>query len=376
MNILILSCNTGGGHNAAAQAVAQALRRRGHSCKVVDYLALASDFVSKEVCGAYVAIVNKAPHMFNMLYKAGEAVSNPRRKSPIYYVNKCFVRRLRHEFAANHYDAVVVSHIFAAQALTALRKKGELNIPFISITTDYTCSPFWEEIKCDCMTIPHPDLLPEFIEKGIDPELLLPCGIPVSEDCTLDMTKEQARIQCGLPTDRPVVLLAGGSMGHGSQKDLIDALLARNRFDPYIVVVCGSNQDEKASLEKRYAKRENVDVRGFERHLPILMRAADVTFTKPGGLSSTEAAVVGTPLIFRNAIPGCETRNQEFYLSRGMAYAPDSVWAQSKAAWLLCTADENRDTMLEAQNGISKHAADTVCDKLEELWAKKEAESV
>lgn len=371
MNILIMSCNTGGGHNAAAQAVAQSLRRRGHSCKVVDFLALASDFVSKEVCGAYVTMVNRAPKMFNLLYKAGEAVSTPHHKSPIYYVNKCFVRHLRQEFAANHYDAVVVTHIFAAQALTALRRKGELNIPFIAITTDYTCSPFWEEVLCDCMTVPHPDLIPEFVEHGVDPTLLMPCGIPVSEDCAADMTRGQAREALGLPVDRPIVLLAGGSMGHGKQKDLIDSMLGSPRFNPYIVVVCGSNKSEKEALDKRYEKRDDVEIRGYERHLPLLMRAADVTFTKPGGLSSTEAAVVGTPLIFRNAIPGCETHNQDFFVSRGMAYAPDSTRTQSKAARLLCTGADYQDAMLEAQKGIPSHAADAVCDKLEELWAER-----
>lgn len=373
MNVLILSCNTGGGHNAAAQAVAGALRRRGHSCKTVDYLALASDHISKEICGAYVSIVNNAPNFFNLLYKAGEAVSSPRRRSPIYYVNKCFVRRLRRELAANHYDAVVVSHIFAAQALTELRLRGELDIPFISVTTDYTCSPFWEEIHCDCVTIPHPDLIPEFVEHGLDPALLLPCGIPVSDACHSDLTPAEARAQLGLPQDQPVILLAGGSMGHGSQRELIDALLSRSRFDPFIVVVCGSNEKEKASLEKRYAKRPNVQIRGFERRLPLLMRAASVTFTKPGGLSSTEAAVVNTPLIFRNAIPGCETHNQDFFVSRGMAYAPDSPRTQSKAARLLCISEEYRTSMLEAQKDIPGNAADAVCDKLEELLAQKEA---
>ena len=373
MNVLILSCNTGGGHNAAAQAVAGALRRRGHSCKMMDYLALASDHLSKEICGAYVSIVNNAPKFFNLLYKAGEAVSSPSRRSPIYYVNKCFVRRLRRELAANHYDAVVVSHIFAAQALTELRHRGELDIPFVAITTDYTCSPFWEEVHCDCMTIPHPDLIPEFIERGVDPALLLPCGIPVSDVCHSSLTSAEAREQLGLPQDQPVILLAGGSMGHGSQRELIDALLACGRFDPFIVVVCGSNEQEKESLEKRYAKRPNVQIRGFERRLPLLMRAASVTFTKPGGLSSTEAAVVNTPLIFRNAIPGCETHNQDFFLAHGMAYALDSPRTQSKAARLLCISEEYRTSMMAAQNGIPGDAADLVCDKLEELLLQKEA---
>lgn len=372
MNVLILSCNTGGGHNAAARAVAEALRERGSTCKVVDYLALASDFVSKEVCGAYVSIVNHAPNMFNAIYKAGEVVSSPHRRSPIYYLNKTFVRFLKREFAAAHYDAVVVSHIFAAQALTALRRQGELDIPFVCIATDYTCSPFWEEIMCDKLTIPHPDLAEEFIGHGVSAERLLPCGIPVSGACNTPLTQPEARAALGLPTDRPMVLLLGGSMGHGSQKDLIDALYARKRFSPHIVVVCGSNEKGRAALEKRYAKREDITILGFEKRVPMLMRAASVTFTKPGGLSSTEAAVVNTPTIFCNAIPGCETRNQDFFVQRGMAYAPDSVWAQSKAARLLCTSAENLEAMLEAQRAnVPQHAAEAICDELEALLIQK-----
>lgn len=371
MNVLILSCNTGGGHNAAARAVGDALRRRGHTSKMVDYLALASDFVSKEVCGAYVSIVNHVPSMFNLIYNAGALVSSPHRRSPVYYINRTYVRFLRREFAAAHYDAVVVTHIFAAQALTELRRRGELSIPFLCVATDYTCSPFWEEIDCDRLTIPHPDLAEEFIGHGVDAKRLMPCGIPVSGACNMAVTHTEARAQLGMPDDRPLVLLLGGSMGHGSQKELIDALLARKRFEPHIAVVCGSNEKAKAALEKHYSKRSDVTVLGFEKRVPLLMRAASVTFTKPGGLSSTEAAVVNTPLIFTNAIPGCETHNQEFFLARGMAYAPDSVWAQSKAARLLCTSAENLEAMLAAQRShVPQTAADTICSELEAMLAR------
>lgn len=40
MNVLILSCNTGGGHNAAARAAAEAFRAHGDEAVVLDYLKL------------------------------------------------------------------------------------------------------------------------------------------------------------------------------------------------------------------------------------------------------------------------------------------------------------------------------------------------
>ena len=49
------------------------------------------------------------------------------------------------------------------------------------------------------------------------------------------------------------------------------------------------------------------------------MAAADVLFTKPGGLSSTEAAVRRVPLVHTDPIPGCETKNRAFFVSRGMS---------------------------------------------------------
>ena len=40
MKALILSCNTGGGHNAAGHAMKEAYERAGHRCDVVDTIAL------------------------------------------------------------------------------------------------------------------------------------------------------------------------------------------------------------------------------------------------------------------------------------------------------------------------------------------------
>ena len=45
MKVLILSCNTGGGHNSAGAAIAEALEKRGHEAILTDFLALAGQKV-------------------------------------------------------------------------------------------------------------------------------------------------------------------------------------------------------------------------------------------------------------------------------------------------------------------------------------------
>lgn len=64
MKALILSCNTGGGHNSAARAIAEEMQERGDEAYVLDYLCLAGEGVSRLVGDGYVQIVKKTPRLF------------------------------------------------------------------------------------------------------------------------------------------------------------------------------------------------------------------------------------------------------------------------------------------------------------------------
>ncbi|MEI3194263.1 MAG: hypothetical protein V8S22_10380 [Lachnospiraceae bacterium] len=52
MKALILSCNTGGGHNAAGAALKEMLEERGHEAILLDYLTLAGKWTSSLVGGS------------------------------------------------------------------------------------------------------------------------------------------------------------------------------------------------------------------------------------------------------------------------------------------------------------------------------------
>ena len=61
MKALILSCNTGGGHNAAGAALKEMLEERGHEAILLDYLTLAGKWTSALVGDLYIDVVKKAP---------------------------------------------------------------------------------------------------------------------------------------------------------------------------------------------------------------------------------------------------------------------------------------------------------------------------
>lgn len=63
--------------------------------------------------------------------------------------------------------------------------------------------------------IPHEDLIPEYVKRGVPEEKLLPYGIPVRQDFCRNLSKEAARKKLHLPMDVPMFLVMSGSMGFG-----------------------------------------------------------------------------------------------------------------------------------------------------------------
>ena len=95
------------------------------------------------------------------------------------------------------------------------------------------------------------------------------------------------------------------------------------------------------------------------------MDACDVLFTKPGGLTSTEAAVRGIPLIHTNPIPGCETQNARFFSARGLSFYDEDPVREAEAAIRLAHDGEARARMLKAQREqIPAGACEAICDYL------------
>ena len=349
MKVLILSCNTGGGHNAAAQAIAEAIREHGDCAEVLDYLCLAGNGVSKLVGDGYVEVVKKAPAVFGMAYKLGMAVSKMMKKSPVYYANARMARYLEEYLQKNPVDAIVMPHLYPAETITYMRRNGVV-LPFtVVVMTDYTCIPFWEETDCDYYITPHKKLHPEIVKRGIPEYKLKAFGIPVSGKCRKYIPKEQARSMLGLEQKKKYFLLAAGSMGTKAIVHILELLLAMRSKNENLVVSCGSNQKLKKKLQKKYKNRKEVMVVGYTKKMPIYLKACDVIFTKPGGLTSTEAAVSGIPIVHIRPIPGCETENRRFFQKSGMSVSRKTAIGQVVSGVRLMHDEKKVKRMLEAQ---------------------------
>lgn len=349
MKVLILSCNTGEGHNAAGRAVKERLVYEGHEAVMLDYMQLASKRTAKLVGQTYVRIAKNLPWLFHFLYRIGGMISSSRYKSPVYWANKGMAKHLLYYLDVNDFDAIVMPHLFPAETLTYMKRHNMTDIPAIAVATDYTCIPFWEETECDYYVIPHADLAEEFAGRGVPREKLLPLGIPVGMAFSEKEKKREAKEKLKLPADKPMYLVMSGSMGFGKIHLFAFELARKLKDGEQIVIICGNNNKLRRTLRSEFWWNKSVHVVGFTEHVAVYMNACDVIYTKPGGLTSTEALVKNIPIVHTAPIPGCETRNRDFFTSRGMSVAAEHIRTQVAQGKTLVQNKALREGMAEAQ---------------------------
>lgn len=319
MRVLILTCNAGGGHTAAAKALKETFDKEGIYCEIADSLAFFSQKVSNFISKWHVRLYKNAPMLFGYGYKKAEKIYGKHKRSMLYETICKGAKKLRDKAVSDNIDTVICTHPFSAMTLTRAMKKYHLKLDkTYFVATDYTCSPGVGTSDLDYYIIPHKDTINDFVSQGVRPERIVVHGIPVSPRVHMALSKEESKKKLSLPTDKKLILLMCGSMGCGPLKFIARELSSALKEDEQLVVICGTNH-------RLYKKLEELDIPGrvrilgFSNNVPLYMNSADLMLTKPGGLSTTEAAENHLPMILIDAVSGCETHNMRFWTESGMA---------------------------------------------------------
>ncbi|MBR3180689.1 hypothetical protein IKF63_01260 [Candidatus Saccharibacteria bacterium] len=308
MKVLILSCNTGGGHNSCAKYIKEELNANKIPAEIVDFLSIANEHISTDTEKLYLKTTKGRGKAFGAVYKIGELYNKTKIKSPVYLASSMSKTKLLELIKKEEFDLVICTHLFPSLAMTRIKK--DYNIPLVNIATDYECIPFWDETKPDVFIIPSELLTKDFTRKGIEKSILKPLGIPISSSFTL--TEDNI----DLPTDRDVILLTSGSMGFGKIYELVKLIL--NEFpEVCLVSVCGNNM--KLYQKLRAINNNRLIVKGFVTNMNSLIEKSTIVVTKPGGLTTTEIATIRKPIVHMMPIPGVERHNAKFYSENGMS---------------------------------------------------------
>ena len=348
MRVLILTCNTGGGHNAVAAALAESFRRLGVSSDTADGLSFISQKASRFVSKWHTRFYRRYPKLYKAGYMSAEndAESNDR-DNPVYRYMARGARRLGRAIQDGGYDAVVCVHVIPAMMMTELRRQHEGGPVFCFVATDYTCSPTVGGCTPDICVIPHEELAEEFASCGIARETLLAAGIPVRAVFRERGDRAAARSELALPPEGRRIVLMSGSIGCGPMADIAAELEKRMERGDFASVLCGSNRQMLYALRRGGFRR--VEAVGFTDRVHQYMDSADVLVSKPGGISITEAGTRGTPLLLADMVGGCETRNQEFFHAHGWAETcqPEDM---ADAALALLDQPERRQALVAQQH--------------------------
>ena len=378
MDALILSCSTGGGHNAAGFAIKEELEYRGHRVTMMDPYELVSHKLATDVGNVYVKMVQRSPKLFGFIYSLGSLVRKVPGKSPVYYANIAVAKKLSIYLREHPVDVILMPHLYPAELITYLKKRGEKLPLSVFIATDYVCIPFTEETDCDYYVVPGKAQVRDFVKRGIPKEKILPYGIPVDRKFDTVRTEAEdgklrayARKSLGLDQNRKYILLTGGSIGAGNMVTYTKILwkwFRKRKISGTVIVVCGNN-------EKLYTKMQNLKKK-HKQDLMIIkktdqmanyMYACDIFMSKPGGLSSTEAAVANVPYIHMKPIPGCESKNIKYFSKNGMSYAVCWPRLQLMQAMDQLADETHVKHMKDCQKKIPADARRKICDWVEEF---------
>lgn len=373
MDALILSCGTGGGHDSAARAVLEEMEKRGHHAVMRNPYALKSSRLADGINNTYITAARDAPRAFGAVYKLGDLYRQLPFRSPVYFANHGMNAVLEAYLAENHFDVVVTTHLFGAEILTNM-KRHAIKIPkTIFVATDYVCIPFTEETECDAYVIPAEDLADDFINRGIHGEKLHPLGIPTGSSFARQETREAARQRLGLTADKKYILVTGGSMGGGKIEKAITKLCDHfaDREEISLIIVCGSNKVLFDRLSPQAGPRCHVI--GYTGDMASYLKASDLFITKPGGLSSTEAAVCGVPILHTSPIPGCESHNARYFSRHGMSISGKVSSEILDAVEEILSNDRVRAEMAACQRACCNPlAAADICGLAERMALQKE----
>ena len=366
MRVLILTCNTGGGHNACARAIQEVFNENGHSCEAVDAISFVSEKLSKFLDWGHTTMYRHIPKLFRFGY--GFAEKHPAvldDDAAVYKLLTDGTRQLHSFIETGRFDIVICTHVFSGLLLRQMLKEYHIKLKTAFVATDYTCSPGTAKSELDYYFIPAASLKEEFIEQGVPAEKIVASGIPVRGEFYTASNKEAAKKKLGINPNHTHLLMMCGSMGCGPMDKLTKLLSQRMDETMELSIVCGTNTKLQGELTEEFGELPNVHIHGFVKDMACLMDSTDLYLTKPGGLSATEAAAKMLPMVFIDAVAGCEEYNLNYFVSLGGAVTADNPEDLAQLCIELLHSDDRLEQMKMALAALPHYnAANMICETM------------
>jgi len=319
--ILILSATFGDGHKQVAKAISEAVEYTlpNASPIILDIMEWIHPYLYPFSLFVYKRGIKKFPQVYSYFYKKTRVKNSFSTK-----LNSLFTFGLQTmlEVIQRIKPRVVVStYPFAAGIISKLKEQGLINIPAVTIITDYTDHSYWIHPYTDLYIVGSNQVRDQLISLGIEDDKIKNTGIPVRQKFIESQPRELLLEKYGMSSNKFTVLIMGGGDGFiGKGRSTFRALESVSQT-LQLIIVCGRNKKLKKQLElelKDY--KHDVLLLGFCENIQELMAISDLMITKPGGVTTSEALAMGLPLLIYHPLPGQEEDNAEFLWKSGLAF--------------------------------------------------------
>lgn len=326
--VAIVSGSMGSGHDQVANELSRRLAARGIPSVIVDILRCMPPALGNLIRYGYHSTATFAPWLLDISFNSTQRQSS-RSSRLVKYASGSNLREL-----IGRSRVAVSVHPFATQTLGALKASGSYAGATVSYITDPAPHLMWINRHID-----YNLSATEYTARAAAEiyNISIQCGGPLVAARFHDKISEHERVrlrkELGVPDGMVLALLVSGAKGLGKAGK---AAVAARQAGFWPVVVCGHNDRLRRKVEHL-----NMLALGWRSDIHRLMAAADISIHNAGGLTFTEAMVVGLPAISFLPVAGHGVANARFMETHGMAPWARTVADLKHHGCLLARADRH-----------------------------------
>ncbi len=359
--ILIAMIAAGGGHRAAAGAIHAGLEAAfpgRFDVRVLDLMAAVGDVELDRRHKSTWSWLLRHPTWANVGQRAMETAVPASAMS--WVQDRVLAAFSRHaaDYVRNHgIDLVVCVHFMPLRALAAAAARGDVDVPVLGVDTElFDGNVLWAERRMDELMVATEPCRDQLAAHGVPASRLRVTGYPVHPRF-LDADRDQAaaRRRLALADERMTAVHVAGGEGIGGQLEAAVRTVVRERPDLQYVAICGGNEPlrERLAALARSATPGAVRVEGFVDNLHDWFVASDVVVGKAGPGVTTEALVLGRPMLHTSFAAANEKKNVDYCTrNRIGSYLP----RPSELVDAIVELGRDRDALLRLQRRARERA--------------------
>lgn len=319
--IIIFYGSFGGGHLSAAKAL-KAVLENNYNCYVelVDGLEYVAPILNKISVSFYNAISRNTPKLWGAFYNNANK-DNSVTDIVLRQTLRWYRIRLYRIIKQVDPDQIICTHPFPAIMCAHIARKGKIQVPISNILTDFEPHGLWyvlpEYLKY--FFVPTEEMKKALMEKNIKDSQIHVTGIPITPVFSNKLSEkeiEETLEEFQIPQDKKnFIFFGGGEFGLSNNINIeIFKTLTKKLPEFHFVCISGKNPELYSMFEKAIQEEniENTTLIKYTTNISKLMKVSSGIFSKPGGLTTSEALSQGLPMFMINPLPGQEVANQNY----------------------------------------------------------------